>query len=69
MKTHIVQVTLAVNYNKEAKKLLFALIDILKKWIIFLHKLQKNALWKRTDGNVVESKWKWNQTEKQAGGP
>lgn len=68
MKTHIVQVTLAVNYNKDAKEL-FALIDILKKLIIFLHKLQKNALWKRTDGNVVESKWKWNQTEKQAGGP
>lgn len=43
VKTHIVQVTLAVNYNKDAKEL-FALIDILKKLIIFLHKLQKNAL-------------------------
>lgn len=68
----VIKVTHAVNYNKETnnKKLLFAVIEMLtkKKKGFFFHKLQKNAFWKRTDGNVVESQWKWNQTEKQAGG-
>lgn len=46
VKTHIVQVTLAVNYNKDAKEL-FALIDIFKKINYFFAQIAEKCALKK----------------------